>query len=131
MLFTKRELEIMAVLWEHGPSTIAEVRGHLGADLSHNTVATLMGILEEKGCVAHATEGRAFRYRPLVAREAAATSAFSRLVDTVFAGSAEALLSHFARDRRLTRAELKRIRDVIDERVEHETKRPRRSGRAS
>jgi BlaI family penicillinase repressor len=120
MRFTSRELDIMSVLWEHGPSTIAEVRSRLDAEVSHNTVATMLGILEEKGYVAHTREGRAFRFQSLVTRQVAATSALSRIVDTIFSGSAEALLSHFARDRRLTREELKRIRGIIDQRVERD-----------
>ena len=116
--FTERELDIMAVLWQHGPSTVAEVRGRLDDEVSHNTVATMLTILENKGYVDHVEEGRAFRYRPIVDREAAGTSAFSRLVDTVFGGSAEALLTHFVRDRRLSKAELERIRRVLDEQID-------------
>jgi predicted transcriptional regulator len=82
-MFTQRELDIMAVLWDHGPSTVAEVRAHLGNAVSHNTVATLLTILEHKGRVDHVEEGRAFRYRPLVAREEAGRSAISRIADTV------------------------------------------------
>ena len=116
--FTERELDIMAVLWQHGPSTVAEVRSQLDDGVSHNTVATMLTILENKGYVDHVEEGRAFRYRPIVDREAAGTSAFSRLVDTVFGGSAEALLTHFVRDRRLSKAELERIRRVLDEQID-------------
>lgn len=115
--FTERELDIMAVLWEHGPSTVAEVRALLTDAVTHNTVATMLGVLETKGYVARDEEGRAFRYRPLVKREQAGTSAFNRLVDTVFAGSAEALVTHFVRDRRLTAAELRRIRSLLDEHI--------------
>ena len=122
--FTERELDIMAVLWQHGPSTVAEVRSRLDDDVSHNTVATMLTILENKGYVDHAEEGRAFRYRPIVDREQAGTSAFSRLVDTVFGGSAEALLTHFVRDRRLSKEELERIRSVLDEQLE--TPKPRK-----
>ena len=116
--FTERELDIMAVLWQHGPSTVAEVRSRLDDDVSHNTVATMLTILENKGYVDHVEEGRAFRYRPIIDREAAGSSAFSRLVDTVFGGSAEALLTHFVRDRRLSKAELERIRRVLDEQID-------------
>jgi BlaI family transcriptional regulator, penicillinase repressor len=125
VVFTERELDVMAVLWEHGPSTVAEVRAQLSDPLSHNTVATMLTILENKGHVDHVEEGRAFRYRPLVCREEAGRSAFGRLVDTMFGGSAEALVSHFVRDRRLTKAELERIRSVLDEQIESD--RPRRS----
>lgn len=116
--FTERELDIMAVLWEHGPSTVAEVRGKLADALSHNTVATILTILETKGHVAHAEEGRAFRYHTLVGREEASSSAFSRLIDTVFAGSAESLIMHFVRDRRLSKEELGRIRNLLDEHID-------------
>jgi len=118
VVFTQRELDIMAVLWERGPSTVAEVRSALSVDLSHNTVATLLGILESKGHVAHAEEGRAFRYHAVTERDEAGRSAFQRLVETVFGGSAEAMLLHFVRDRRLTRAELERIRSAVDDRLE-------------
>ncbi|HEY4216510.1 MAG TPA: BlaI/MecI/CopY family transcriptional regulator [Gemmatimonadaceae bacterium] len=122
--FTERELDIMAILWTNGPSTVAEVRAHLDDELSHNTVATMLTILETKGYAAHTEEGRAFRYHPTVDREEAGRSAFARLADKVFDGSAEALLTHFVRDRRLTKAELERIRSVLEERIESEQ--PRR-----
>src|SRR5690349_2839601 len=97
--FTDRELDIMAVLWEHGPSTVAEVRTKPADAVRHNTVATMLTILETKGHVAHAEEGRAFRYRPLVGRTEAGRSAFTRLLDTIFAGSAESLVGQFVSDK--------------------------------
>src|SRR5476651_425250 len=120
VVFTERELDIMVVLWEHGPSTVAEVRAQLADPVSHNTVATMLTILENKGRVDHAEEGRAFRYRPLIGREEAGRSAFARIADTVFGGSAEAILTHFVRDRRLSASELARIRAVLDERIDSE-----------
>jgi predicted transcriptional regulator len=129
-VFTDRELDIMAVLWEHGPCTVAEVRGHLHDEVSHNTVATMLTILENKRGVDHVEEGRAFRYRPLVGRAEAGRSAFSRIADRVFGGSAEALVSHFIRDRRLNRDELTRIRDLLDEEIDAtEARRPVRNRR--
>lgn len=116
--FTERELDIMAVLWSHGPSTAAEVRAELADEITHNTVQKMLSILEGKGHVAHTEEGRMHRFHALVARAEAGTSAFGRLMDKMFAGSAEALLLHFVRDRRLTRAELERIRAVLDDRLD-------------
>lgn len=118
--FSERELDIIAVLWERGPSTAAEVRAALEDDLTYNTVLKMLSILEEKGHVGHVEEGRAHRFHALVAREAAGSSAFTRLVDKMFSGSAEALMSHFVRERRLTRAELERIRQILDQRLEEE-----------
>jgi len=122
--FTDRELDIMALLWEHGPSTVAEVRSRLPDAVSHNTVATMLTILETKGHAAHTEEGRAFRYHALVDRAEAGRSAFARLVDTMFSGSPEALVTHFVKDRRLNRDELERIRAVLDEQLEKSAKKP-------
>lgn len=123
--FTERELDIMAVLWAHGPSTVAEVRERLPDPLSHNAVATMLTILEKKGHVGHTEEGRAFRYRALVAREEAGRSAFTRMIDTIFGGSAEALLTHFVRDRKLEPDEIARVRALLDEQLD-KRERPRR-----
>jgi predicted transcriptional regulator len=130
-IFTDRELDIMAVLWDHGPSTVAEVRSRLRDAVSHNTVATMLTILESKGHVDHSEEGRAFRYRPLVDRAQAGRTAFSRLVDAMFGGSQEALITHFVKDRRMSRDELERIRRVLDEQLDKASKKPskRRSKR--
>ena len=125
--FTARELDIMVVLWEHGPSTVAEVRAKLEHGVSHNTVATLLTILENKGHVEHVEEGRAFRYRTRVDREDAARSALSRIADTLFGGSAESLVMHFVRDRRLSRDELARVRALLEEQIEES--KPRRKAK--
>ena len=116
--FTDRELDVMAVLWEHGPSTVAEVRERLADDLAYTTVLTILRTLEEKGHVGHEEEGRAYRYHSLVARDDAGTSALRRLVGTVFGGSSELLLTNLVSDRRLDRAELERMRRLLDERLQ-------------
>ncbi len=115
--FTDRELDVMAVLWEHGPSTVAEVRERLVDDLAYTTVLTILRTLEDKGYVGHAEEGRAYRYHPLVAREEAGTSALRRLVGKVFGGSHELLLTNLVSDRGLPRAELERMRRLLDDRL--------------
>ncbi|MCU0624161.1 MAG: BlaI/MecI/CopY family transcriptional regulator [Gemmatimonadaceae bacterium] len=116
--FTDRELDIMTVLWTHGPATAAEVRdilaGEAGLELAYNTVLTMLRILEDKGHVGHAVEGRAHRFRPLVAREAASRSAVRRLVDGLFDRSPELLLAQLVRDERIDRATLERLRDVVE-----------------
>lgn len=115
--FTDRELDVMTVLWERGPSTAAEVRETLeqaGLVLAYNTVLTVLRILEDKGHVGHAAEGRAHRFHARVAREAAGASAVRRLLGTLFGGSPELLLTHLVRDRSVTRADVRRLRDLLD-----------------
>jgi Predicted transcriptional regulator len=115
--FTERELDVMAVLWETGPSTVAEVRAQMADPPAYNTVLSVLRILEEKGHVAHREEGRAHRYHALVARDRAGASAVKRVVERMFGGSPELLLTHLMRDRALTEADLRRLRKMLDERL--------------
>lgn len=115
--FTDRELDVMAVLWERGSATVAEVRAKLADDLAYTTVLTVLRTLEEKGHVEHREEGKAHRYFPLVERRVAGRSALARLIDTVFNGSPELLLTQLVSDRELSDDELKRLRKLMDARL--------------
>jgi predicted transcriptional regulator len=115
--FTDRELDIMGVLWDRGPATVAEVREALADALAYTTVLTVLRVLEEKGYVGHEEEGRAHRYHPLVERQAAGKSALRRLTRKLFKGSPEMLLTHLVSDRRLSDAEIRRMRTLLDERL--------------
>lgn len=115
--FTERELDVMTVLWQHGPSTVAEVRTALLDPLAYNTVLTVLRTLEEKGAVGHEEEGKAYRYHALVEREAAGASALRRLVSTVFLGQPELLLTQLVEGPALSRRELERLRGLLDERL--------------
>jgi predicted transcriptional regulator len=115
--FTDRELDVMAVLWERGSATVAEMRERLPDDLAYTTVLTILRTLEEKGHVGHRGEGKAHRYFPLVERRVAGRSALARLIETVFNGSPELLLTQLVSDRELTEEQLKRIRRLMDARL--------------
>lgn len=121
VVFTERELDLMAVLWDAGPSTAAEVRLALadqGVDLAYNTVLTLLRILEEKGHVDHEEEGRAHRFRPTVKRKEAGAGALTRTLDRLFGGSAEALVAQLVQQPGLSRKDLKRLRRVIKDQLQ-------------
>lgn len=115
--FTDRELDIIAVLWERGPSTVAEVRDGLRDRLAYTTVLSLLRTMEEKGQVGHVEEGRAYRYHATVDREQARVGALERITRKLFGGSAETLLSHLVSDQGLSEAELERMRRLLDERL--------------
>ena len=59
---TNRETDVMRVLWDHGPSVVAEVRDRLADDLAYTTVLTILRTLETKGYVGHEEEGRVHRF---------------------------------------------------------------------
>ena len=115
--FTARELDVINVLWKRGPSTVSEVREALEDDLAYTTVLSVLRVLEDKGHVTHDTEGRAHRYRPLVERDVAASSALRRVKDNLFAGSSGLLLTRLVEDAPLSDEELRRMRDLLVRRL--------------
>src|SRR5690242_17299383 len=115
--FTERELDVMAVLWSQGSGTVAEVRDALTDDLAYNTVLTVLRTLQEKGYVQPVSEGRAHRYFPAVTKEQAGRSVLARVLDKVFAGSTESLLTQLVSDRNVDADELRRLRNLLDERL--------------
>lgn len=120
--FTNRELDIMSILWKQGPATVSEVRDGLPVGLAYTTVLSALQVLEEKGCVAHEVEGRAYRYRPLVEPEEAGRSALARLLDKVFHGSAETLLAQLVEERNLSKVELERMRSLLESQLKKSAK---------
>ncbi len=110
-----READIMDVLWEAGPSTVAEVRDRLAAPLAYTTVLTILRNLEAKGYVDHVAAGRAHRYRALVSRDLVRRRALRKVSEKFFKGSYALLFSHLMEDEELSEAELREIRKLLDE----------------
>jgi BlaI family penicillinase repressor len=104
-----RELDVMTVLWQHSSGTVTEVLEALNTSLAYTTVLTILRNLEAKGFVSRQEEGRAHRYFPKVKQRAAQRRAVRRLIDTLFLGSPEALLTQLVADHDLTPEELRRI----------------------
>jgi BlaI family transcriptional regulator, penicillinase repressor len=110
---TPLELEIMQVLWQSGPCTVADVQPKLKAELAYTTVQTMLNVLLRKKKVKRVQEGRAFRYRPVVSRERATSSALSDLVQRMFGGSSEAMLMAMVDTRQITAEELARVAERL------------------
>ena len=112
---TRRERQIMDILYRRSRATAAEVMADLPGDPHYSTVRTQLRILEEKGHVRHEEVGLRYVYAPAVPRHAARRTALKHLVDTFFDGSAAqvvaALLGNEAT--RLTDEDLARIGDLV------------------
>ena len=112
---SRRERQIMDILFRRGRATAAEVMADLPGTPSYSTVRTQLRVLEEKGHVRHDEEGLRYVYMPAEPRTVASKSALRHLVDTFFDGSAEravaALLGGEAA--RLSGDELDRIADIV------------------
>ncbi|HKE93620.1 MAG TPA: BlaI/MecI/CopY family transcriptional regulator [Povalibacter sp.] len=115
IFLTDREADVMHVLWEQGPSVVAEVRDHLADDLAYTTVLTILRTLEAKGYVAHKEEGRVHRYYAAVKQQAARKSALRHLTGKLFKGSAELLFTHLVSDQKLSADQIRRMRELLNE----------------
>src|SRR5450432_3867726 len=114
ILLTDREADIMQVLWEHGPSVVAEVRDLLSDALAYTTVLTILRTLESKGYVKHEEEGCVHRYSAVAQRQAARKSALRHLTRKLFDGSSDLLLAHLVSDRKLNAEQIARLRKILD-----------------
>lgn len=90
---SRREREIMDVLYRVGEATATEILAELPDSPSNSSVRTILRILEEKGHVVHVRDGMTYVYKPKVNREKARRSALQHLLSTFFDGSPEAVVS--------------------------------------
>jgi len=114
---TRRELDLMSVLWRLQSATVAEVRAQLTDELAYPTVLTMLRNLELKGYARHEEDGRAFRYYPVLQPNEAGDGALKRLVSKVYQGSRELLVSRLIADDRISGDELRRIRTLLQDRL--------------
>ena len=113
-VLTPLELEIMQVLWDVGPSTVADVQARLGSDLAYTTVQTMLNVLLRKKKVRRTPVGRAFAYQPAISREGASQTAIDDLVSRMFGGSGEALLMALIDTRRITPEQIARASKLLN-----------------
>ena len=114
---TKREQQIMDVLYREGRATAAGVRTRIPDPPSYSAVRTLLHILEEKGHVRHERDGIRYVYLPTVGADRARRSALKHVLDTFFGGSASLGMAALfeLRGGDLDDAELMKLRRMIDE----------------
>lgn len=115
---TRRELDVMAVLWQHGSATVAEVKAGIKDDIAYVTVLTVLRTLEAKRHVRHVQEGKAFRYFPRTKSTSAGSGALSRVLDKMYRGSRELLVAGLLEDETVTPDELRRLQAMIEKKLE-------------
>ena len=116
IVLADREAELMEVLWDHGPSTVAEVKERVPDELAYTTVLTILRTLETKGYVTHDSEGKAHRYSALIERDAARRSALQAMAEKFFKGSTAVLLTHLVADEKLKPEDVQRLRALLAKR---------------
>ena len=107
----------MDVLWQKGPGTVQQILEWLPPKpaLAYNSVLTTVRILEKKGYVVHAKDGRAHVYEALVERKYATRSEIRHLVSRFFRNSHDALVLNILEDKSINADELKRLSQLLQE----------------
>lgn len=111
------EWEIMRIVWAHTSITAADIIARLVAtDASWHpkTARTLLARLVEKGALSYTAEGRVYIYEAAVSETDCVAAASGSFVDRVFGGSLKPMLAHFVEQRRLTRADLDELRNLLE-----------------
>lgn len=113
---SRRERQILDILYQHGRATAADVQAALPEPPSYSAVRALLRILEEKGHVRHEQDGPRYVYVPTLGRDNAKRSALRHILQTFFDGSAEQAISALLDDSsaKLSRAELDRLARLIE-----------------
>ncbi len=113
---SRRERQIMEVLYQRGKASAAEVREGMEDAPGYSAVRAMLRVLEEKGHVKHQAEGLKYVYVPVVNRDKAKKSALKNLLDTFFSESPEQVVAALldVSSKRLTREELDRMAEMIE-----------------
>jgi len=115
-VLSRRERQIMDIIFRRGRATAAEVMEELPGNPSYSTVRTQLRVLEEKGHVRHQEDGLKYVYLPVMARHTARKSALRHLIETFFEGSAEKAVAALlgGEGSKLSEDELNRIAELVD-----------------
>ena len=113
---SRREREIMDILYKVGRATAAEVMNELSGEPHYSTVRTQLRVLEGKGHVKHEEQGLRFIYSPTVPRSAVRQSALRHLIDTFYDGSTEKVVAALlgVEGSKLSPEQLDRIAGMVD-----------------
>ena len=112
---TPAELEVLQIIWEHGPCTVREVMNLLKSKRPrvYTSVMSLMNVMAEKGLLNQKPKGRAFVYSARVSRDKTQSSMLSDLLNRAFDGSANALVAHLLQQTKPNSEELDEIHQTI------------------
>ncbi len=109
------QLQVMEVVWRRGDATVADIHRELLTErpIAYTTVLTTLQALERRGMVTHETVGKAYLYAPVVTRGDYADASVDKLVGDLFGGRPEELLCHLLGAPRVSKADLKAIKDLV------------------
>jgi BlaI family transcriptional regulator, penicillinase repressor len=113
---SRRERQIMDILYQRGKSSASEVREAMPNAPSYSAVRAMLRVLEEKGHIKHRSEGLRYVYVPTVTHDKAKRTAVKHLLDTFFSGAPEEAVAALldVSSTQMTREELDRMSEMIE-----------------
>ena len=112
---TELELRIMQVIWRRGSSFVADVQAKLDPPLAYTTVQTVLNILQRKGKLKRALEGRAYIYSAKITEDKALRQGIRDLIDRMFGGSSEELVMSLLKSRQIDAKRLTELTERFNE----------------
>jgi BlaI family transcriptional regulator, penicillinase repressor len=114
---SRRERQIMDIIYELGQATAAEIHEKMADPPSYSAVRAMLRVLEEKGHLKHEEQGPRYVFKPTLPRKKAGASALKQLVQTFFDGSAEQAMAALLdlSSTNLSEAELERLAQMIEQ----------------
>lgn len=113
---TKAELQVMNILWDKGEATVSAIMEEMNEPKpAYTTVLTVLQVLTKKGVVSPERRGKANVFQPILTREDYINGFMSETRDTIFRGSLSSFFSYFVKSEKLSKAELQKIIDEINE----------------
>jgi predicted transcriptional regulator len=121
IILTRQELRIMKVIWERGAATVKDVCDAMSQKkaTAYTTILTLMGILEEKGVLAHSRSGRAYVYKPLLTCQQATRNQVHDVLTRFFDGSAEKLIANVLENEIKKPEQLGSVKNLLESKQEN------------
>mgnify|MGYP001765980005 CR=1 FL=1 len=118
---TKREEEVMSVIWDMGRALVNDITPRLPiTDLPYTTVSSIVRILEKKGFVDHKSYGRTHEYFPLISKEEYRNSQMKSFVKRYFDSSYQNVVSYFVNEKKLSAEDLKSLIEIIEKKQDNE-----------
>ncbi len=123
---TDGELEILQLIWKHGPMTVRQIHDHLSREkqTGYTTTLKMMQIMADKGFLGRKIKGRGHLYHALVSEKRTTQNRLDAFLDATFGGSASRLVMQLLGSKNTSEEELARIREILDEYEEQKTKQP-------
>ena len=112
---SRRERQIMDIVYKLGEASVQDVLGVMTDPPSYSAVRATMNLLKDKGQLKHEQQGAKYLYKPIIARDNARRTALSNLLNTFFDGSAEQVVLTLIHEQTLSESELERLSKLIDE----------------